>query len=112
VKTRESPIMQPMFSISADSVLEKRIKQLRRAFRRQLHTTKATTIQQALIDRASRLTGIAEAMALDPNAKPTQLVLMDNRAQAARAEMFTSFGKQPVAKRLTLSAIRQAGAHA
>jgi AraC-like DNA-binding protein len=103
--------MQPMFSNGVDSVLEKRIKQLQRAFRRELHSTKSTTIQQALIERAARLTAIAEAMVNDPDCKPSQLVLMDNRAQAARVEMFTSFGK-PVAKRLTLSAIRQAGAHA
>jgi AraC-like DNA-binding protein len=104
--------MQRMYSNGVVSVLEKRIKQLQRAFRRELHSTKSTTIQQTLIERAARLTAIAEAMGHDPNAKPTQLVLMDNRAQAARVEMFTSFGKQPVAKRLTLSAIRQAGAHA
>jgi hypothetical protein len=103
--------MQPMCSNSVDSVLERRIKQLQRAFRRELHSTKSTTIQQTLIERAASLTAIAEAMVHDPNVKKTQLVLMDNRAQSARAEMFASFAK-PVAKRLTLSAIRQAGAHA
>jgi hypothetical protein len=100
-----------MYSNGVDSVLEKRIKQLQRAFRRELHSTKSTTIQQALIERAARLTAIAEAMVNDPDCKPSHLVLMDNRAQAARVEMFTSFGK-PVTKRLTLAAIRQAGAHA
>jgi hypothetical protein len=99
-----------MVTCSVDSVLEKRIKQLRRAFRRQLHTTKSTTIQQALIDRASRLTGIAEAMALDPACNPGRLVLMDNRAEAARREMFMSFGDKPDVKRVTLADIRRAGA--
>jgi alpha-ketoglutarate-dependent taurine dioxygenase len=111
VKTRESPIMQPMFSNVVDSVLEKRIKQLYRAFRRELHSPKSTTIQQALIERAARLTAIAEALAHSPDCKPSHLVLMDNRAQAARAEMFASFGKRE-AKRLTFAEIRAAAAHA
>jgi hypothetical protein len=116
-KECESTTMQPMFSNSVDSVLEKRIKQLRRAFRRQLHTTKATTIQQALIDRAARLTAIAEAMAEaiahdpdNPDCKPSALAVVDNRAEAARREMFMSFGGKPDVKRVTLADIRRAGA--
>jgi hypothetical protein len=101
-----------MVTCSVDDALERRIKQLQRAYRRQLRTTKATTIQQQLIDRASRLTGIAEAMSLDPNCKHSHLVLMDNRAQAARVEMFASFtnGRNPEQPALTLGELLRHGA--
>ena len=52
------------------------------------------------------------AMALDPNCKRSHLVLMDNRAEASRREMFASFtnGRKPEHHALTLGELLRNGA--
>jgi hypothetical protein len=70
----------------------RRVLALKRAYQREL-AHKPTTIQKTLIDRAATLTALAERAALDPSVTANDLVRLDNRAERARAEMFTSFAR-------------------
>ena len=66
--------------------LSKRIAHFRKAYARGLGR-KASTLEQAAIDRAARLTALAEAAALDPDSALNDIVRLDGAAQRARRDM-------------------------
>lgn len=66
--------------------LSKRTGHFRKAFARGLGR-KASTLEQAAIDRAARLAALAEAAALDPDSNLNDVVRTDGAAQRARRDM-------------------------
>lgn len=69
---------------------DRRVRQLRRAFQRELGRM-PTTIQTTLINTAAILQARAEACALDNTTTINQIVRIQNLARRARLDMLASF---------------------
>jgi hypothetical protein len=69
-----------------NDALQKRIAHFRKAFAKGLGH-KPTTLQAAAIDRAARLTTIAEAVAANPDSTVNDIVRSDGVAHRARDAM-------------------------
>jgi len=73
--------------------LSKRVAHLRKAYARGLGH-KASTLQAAAIERAARLTALAEQALLDPDVSINERVRLDGAAQRARRDMQVEIGKR------------------
>src|SRR5262245_22464001 len=93
----------PVLSRSQDA----RVKQLRRAYQRQLKR-RPTMIERTAMERAARLTSRAEAAAVDPNVPADLVVRLDNAAARARSKLGDLIGhpsrREPVARRPSVPA--------
>ena len=67
-------------------LLAKRISHLRKAYAKGLGH-KPSTLQSAAINRAARLTALAEQAAADPQANANTIVRLDHAAARARRDM-------------------------
>ncbi len=71
--------------------LARRIAHLRKAYARGLGH-KPSTLQAAAIDRAARLTALAEQAAADPQSTSNDVVRLDGQAARARRDMAAELG--------------------
>ena len=85
---------QPDTMPAASDAHERRTKQLRRAYQKQLGR-KGTVVELSAIDRAVALTVRAEQAAADPTVSANDLVRLDNAAARARASMFDLIAAKP-----------------
>ena len=77
--------------------LSKRIAHLRKAYARGIGH-RASTLQAAAMERAARLTALAEQALLDPNVTINDRVRLDGCAAKARREMAAVIGKREPAR--------------
>lgn len=77
---------------STNTALQKRIAHLHKAFAKGIGR-KATTLEATAIQRAARLTAIAEFATSNPGVSLTDLVRLDHAAERARAAMATTLAK-------------------